>query len=67
MKKYRFYYHYYKQYNEMSVHFRDKCLRTKNVVCKVPCETHWNKRQPNLIMRGYAIEIIEKDGSIIIK
>ena len=67
MKKYRFFYHYYKQYNEMSVHFRDKCYRTKNVICEVSSETHWNKTQPNLVMRGFATEIIEDNDKIIIR
>lgn len=56
-KTYRFFYHYYKQYNEMSVHFRGVCYRTKSVECLVPCETKWNKTQPNLVMRGFASEI----------
>lgn len=56
-RKYRFFYHYYKQYKEMSVHFRGKCYRTKNVVCKPPCETKWNKRQPNIVMQGWATKI----------
>lgn len=66
MKKYRFFYHYYKQYNEMSVHFRDNCYRTKNVICNVPSETKWNKTQPYLVMQGFASSIEEIEGSIII-
>ena len=56
--QYRFFYHYYKQYKEMSVHFRDKCYRVTDIICKVPCETKWNKRQPNLVMRGWAKDVI---------
>jgi len=66
-KTYRFFYHYYRQYDKMSVHFRGKCFRAKNVECKVPCETHWKKTQPNLSMRGYAEEIVEKVDKIIIR
>jgi hypothetical protein len=68
-KKYRFFYHYYRQYNCMSVHFRGVCYRTKNVVCDSPTETKWNKKQPQLTLRGWAKEIIvkEKEDTIIIK
>ncbi len=53
----------------MSVHFRGVCYRTKNVVCDSPTETKWNKKQPQLTLRGWAKEIIvkEKEDTIIIK
>jgi len=66
MKKYRFFYHYYKQYNEMSVHFRNKCYRTKNVVCNDNSETKWNKRQPMLVVQGFCKDIKIEDDKIII-
>ena len=53
-KKYRFFYHYYKQYKCLSVHFREKCYRVDDVVCEVPTESKWNKTQPNLVMQGWA-------------
>lgn len=52
--KYRFFYHYFKAKKCMSVHWRDKCYTCNYVICKVPCSTKWNKRQPNLVMQGYA-------------
>lgn len=66
MKKYRFFYHYYKRYNELSVHFRGKCYRTKNVTCKAEVETKWNKIQPNLVMQGFTTGIIETEDRITI-
>lgn len=62
MKKYRFFFHYYKRYKCMSIHFRDQCMRAQDVVCNVPIESKWNKTQPNLVMRGYAekVEIIDQ-------
>lgn len=59
--KWRFFYHFYKQKGCMSVHFRKQCIPVDNVVCNVPCETKWNKRQPHLVMRGFAskLEVIE--------
>lgn len=57
MKKYRFFYHYYKKYKMMSIHFRGKCHRVHDIICNVPCETKWNKRQPNLVMRGWATNV----------
>lgn len=66
MKKYRFFYHYYKQKDKMSIHFKNICTIVDNIDCRVPCETKWNKRQPRLIMRGFAtnIEIINKTAII---
>lgn len=51
----------------MSVHFRGACHVTPNVICMVPCETKWNKRQPMLVMKGKASEIIFNKDSIIIR
>lgn len=67
MKKYRFFYHYYRQYNCMSVHYRGKCYRTKDVICKVETETKWNKRQPRLVERGWATSIDIQQDKIVIK
>ena len=64
---FRFFYHYYKQYGRMSVHFKGVCYITDNVECLQPCETHWSKTQPNLVMRGFATEVIEEDDKIIIR
>ena len=50
----------------MSVHFRNKCYRVRDVVCEVPIETKWNKIAPNLVLRGYAEKVtIENDIAII--
>lgn len=62
MKKYRFYYHYYKQYNEMSVHFKGKCYRVGDVKCFVPTETKWNNRQPKLVIRGFCSNLKFEDN-----
>lgn len=66
MKKYRFFYHYYRQYKCMSVHYRGQCYKTANVVCNAATETHWQKTQPNLIVRGWASAITVEDDKIII-
>ena len=63
---YRFFYHYYKQKQKMSVHFKGKCHVVDDVVCNRPCETHWNPRQPNLVMRGYAKEVCIINGRAVI-
>ena len=66
MKDYVFFYHYYKRYNEMTIHFRGKCLRVKNVVCNVPCSTKWSENQPYLVMKGKCknVEIKDDVGTI---
>ena len=65
-KLYRFYYHYYKQYKEMSVHYRGTCHRVKGIVCNVPCETKYNKRQPYLVMQGYCSSVIIENNTAYI-
>lgn len=61
-KQYRFFYHYYRQYKCMSVHFKGQCSKVADVVCNVPTETKWNKTQPNLVVRGFAESMTIKDG-----
>lgn len=65
--KYRFFYHYYKQKGKMSIHFRGACMVADNIECRVPCETKWNDRQPNLVMRGFASDVTIKNGTAIIR
>lgn len=67
MRKYRFFYHYYRQYKCMSVHFRGSCYKVNNIECKVPCETKWNKNMPNLVMRGFATKVTIKNGKATIE
>ena len=50
----------------MSVHYKGVCYRTQNVECNVASETHWNKTQPNLIVRGYATSISVEENKIVI-
>jgi hypothetical protein len=57
MKSYRFFYHYYKAKQKMTVHFRGKCHTVKHVRCLVPCETKWNPTQPNIVMQGFAHDV----------
>lgn len=67
MKKYRFFYHYYRfGEKKMSVHFKGTCYNVDDVVCQVPCETKWNVRQPRLVMRGFAEKIRISAGTAYI-
>lgn len=66
-KKYRFFYHYYKQYKCMSVHFRNTCYKVDNVECLVPTETKWKKTQPHLVLQGWCSELEIKENKIVIK
>jgi len=67
MKKYRFYFHYYKRYECISIHFRNQCMICKDVVCEVPLESKWNETQPNLVLRGFCEEIYIKNDICYIK
>lgn len=51
----------------MSIHFRGACVRVKDVVCNVPCETKWNATQPTLILRGWAAEVVIENEIAVIK
>ena len=62
MSEYRFFYHYRRSNNRMTVHFRGKCLSCENIKCRVPCETKRNKKQPKLVMQGFCKEVFIKDG-----
>jgi hypothetical protein len=65
-RKYRFFYHYYKQKGKMSIHFRDSCVVVDDVECNVPCETKWRKTQPRLVMQGFAKKVEFEGNKAII-
>jgi hypothetical protein len=66
MKQYSFFFHYRKQTNGMTVHFRGKCYPCKYVNCQVSCTTKYNKTQPILTMNGKCSELIIEDDYITI-
>jgi hypothetical protein len=67
-KKYRFFYHYFKQKKCMSVHFKKQCIQCKNVICYAETESKWNKTQPQLVIQGFASDIkIDEDIIYIYK
>ena len=59
--KWRFFYHYFRQKDKMSIHFQNTCYVVDHVVCQVPCESKRSTRQPRLRMVGWAtrVEIVE--------
>jgi hypothetical protein len=64
--KRRFFFHYRKQTNTMTIHWKKECLQAKEIKCSVPVETKWNKIQPRLVIQGFASEvIIENDIAYI--
>jgi hypothetical protein len=65
--KYRFFYHYFKQKDAMSVHFKKQCMVVDSVVCHVPCETKRNRTQPKLVMQGWANSVVVEEGVAHIK
>ncbi len=59
----KFFYHYRRQTKKMSIHFRGECSSVMDVICRVPCHTKRNKRQPFLVMEGKAHSVtIVPDG-----
>ena len=65
VKAYRFFFHYHRASNGMTVHFRGKCIPCRDVVCNVPVESKWNKQQPRLVMRGFAKEV-SVEGEVVV-
>lgn len=59
---YRFFYHYFRGKKAMSVHFRGACYVVNDIKCDAPCETKWRKRQPYLVMQGFANNVEIKNG-----
>ena len=66
LKQHRFFFHYRKSTDGMTVHYKGKCYPTKNIVCKVPVETKYSLKQPRLVLRGYCKAIVEQEDKIII-
>lgn len=66
-RKYRFFFHYYRRFNEMSIHYRGRCMRAKDIECSVPIETKWNKQQPRIVLQGWASDVTIKDNICYIK
>lgn len=66
-KKYRFYFHWVKQTDKWSVHFKNECIHAEHLECNVPCEAKKNKRQPYRVMRGFASQVNVKNDKITIK
>jgi hypothetical protein len=67
LTKRRFFYHYRRCDKQMSVHFKGHCLPCQNVECRVPCETHRQKRQPFLVMRGFASTVRKEGDTVVIE
>lgn len=61
-KKYRFFYHYYRQKKKMSVHFRNRCYIVDDIRCFYNTFTKYNKTQPYLVMQGWAEKVIVTVG-----
>lgn len=65
-KQYRFFYHFRRAENAMTIHFQGRCLLAKDITCGVKTETKWNKQQPYLVIQGFAsnVEIINNKAYI---
>ena len=72
MKEYRFWFHYNKPESRklgkpiMTVHYKDECIMTNRIKCNVPTETHERKRQPYMVIRGWATSVEYGDGEVVI-
>ena len=64
---YRFFFHYRRSTKGMTVHFKGQCIPCVDVVCKVPCETKRNKRQPLLVIQGKCGRVVLEGNTCIIE
>ena len=66
--KWRFFYHWRKCDDRMSIHFRGKCMPCDDVQTDgVKTETKRNKRQPRLVIQGFAKNVRIVNGIGIIE
>lgn len=72
--KYRFFFHYNKPVSKqkgepyLSVHWKNQCIIVKGDRLKVttPIESKVNKRQPHVVMQGFAKNIYHTEEKTII-
>jgi hypothetical protein len=50
----------------MSIHYKKQCIIVDDIICNVPCETKWNKTQPNIVMQGFAEHVVIENNKAII-
>ena len=71
-KLYRFFLHYNKPLSKQlgehywSVHFRNNCMFTREVICTLPTHSKTNKRQPYVVMQGMAKRVTGGKDLLII-
>lgn len=73
MKPRRFFFHYNKPASQragrklLSLHYRNLCLIVEKIHCLVPCESKVNRRQPFVVMQGFARDVMEngKEATIL--
>jgi hypothetical protein len=69
---YRFFLHYNKPASQAakrplwSVHYRNRCHIVDKIDCRRPTESKVNRRQPYVVMRGFARSVDVVDGAAVI-
>lgn len=72
MKARAFFFHYNKPASakagepRITVHYKQRCLIVRNVVCSVPTHGRIGKRQPRFVVCGKANDITIKEGVAVI-
>ncbi len=49
-----------------TLHWHGACIPVEKILCKVPCETKANKRQPYAVMRCWASTVDIQNGYAVI-
>ncbi len=60
--KRRFYFHYHKAKDMMTVHWNGQCHSVLHVVCYARTETKRRARQPRLVIQGFTTYISFEEG-----
>lgn len=50
----RFFFHYNKPNKKISVHYNKTCYIVDDITCKTEIESKWSKKQPYLVIQGWA-------------
>jgi hypothetical protein len=57
MRSKRFFFHFRKSTGDLTLHWNKQCIPIKDIECRVPLETKWNKQQPKIVLQGFAKEV----------
>jgi hypothetical protein len=73
IKKYVVWFHYNKPYSQKnnvdmwSVHYKGTCHIVEQIKCNIPTFSKNNKKQPRVVMKGYAKKVTIQNNTALIE